>query len=220
MTTIKLKVLIACEYSGITRNEFTKLGWDAWSCDVLDTELPGQHIKGDLFNSNINFKDFTLVIAHPPCTYLSKAGLHYENKNPERINLRNKAIDFFIQCCEINSKYLCIENPIGYINKHILKYSQIVNPYYFGEAEIKTTALWLFNLPLLKYSFENNLFETKTSCAKPKPSFTWINKHGKTKNEYFTYSKNAHNRAKTFISIAQQMAIQFTSYIIDNEKNN
>ena len=206
------KVLIACEYSGTIRESFKLQGWDATSCDILNTDIQGKHIIGDLFNSKINFKSYDLIIAHPPCKYLSKAGLHFENKDKLRIEKRNEAVNFFIKICELPNKHICIENPIGYINKHVLKYSQLIQPFYFGESEMKTTALWLFNLPLLQYSHTNNLFELKTSVNKPTPNYTWINKNGKIKNEYFTYSKTAHSRAKTFKCIANAMSDQWTNY--------
>lgn len=211
-----MKILIACEYSGIIRDAFKDKGWNATSCDILKSDKPGQHITGDIFNSDINFSEYDLLIGHPPCQYLSKAGLHYEKNNPDRIIKRNEAIQFFLQLYNLPIKHIAIENPVGYINKHILKHSQIIQPFYWGDKNKKETCLWLKNLPYLIWSDTDNLFDKKTSCNPPEPAHIWTNKNGKVKKEYFTYNKNAHKRSKTFKVIALAMAEQWTDYFKNN----
>ena len=147
-------MLIACEYSGVVRDAFTALGFDATSCDILPTESKGKHFQGDVFE--ILYKEnWDLLIAFPPCTYVSAAGLHHcsiekhGTKAIERIKLRNKAIEFFLDLYNAPIKHIAIENPTGHLSSNILKPSQIIEPYYFGEQQKKRTCLWLKNLPLL-----------------------------------------------------------------------
>jgi len=224
----KIKILIGCEYSGTVREEFNKLGFDAWSCDILPTDQPGNHIQDDIFNIVNN--NWDLFICFPPCTYLSSAGLYlcdikqYGKKAIERIKKRNMAINFFLDLYSLPIKYMCLENPLGHISANILKPSQIIHPYYFGEPHLKRTALWLKNLPNLEYRLIDDLFGSSTAIKKPDPTQTTIcKKTGKIKNRYFTDSivnntiKTAHTRNKTFVSIAQAMAQQWGEFII-NEK--
>ena len=207
-----VNVLIACEYSGRVREAFKAKGCNAWSCDILPTEIPGQHIQGDvleLIKSNPNF--FDVMIGFPPCTYLSSAGLYLCNiethgeKAIQRILNRNKAIEFFLSLYSAPIKYICLENPLGHISANILKPTQIIHPYYFGERQMKRTALWLKNLPPLQHSAENNLFDVRTHTDKPEPEQIQIRKAtGKIKRRYFTDCitnnklKSGHEKSKLF----------------------
>ena len=212
-----MKILIACEFSGTIRDAFIKKGHEAISCDILETESPGPHYKGNVMD--ILNDDFDMMIACPPCTYLSGAGLHWCNINRhgikavERIKKRNEAINFFLDLYSCNIPKICIENPTGHLNTCILKESQIIHPYYFGENELKRTCLWLKNLPKLVYNQQNNLFFSKSSVDKPKPNYSYINKNGKTKNLYFTENQGGKshqkNRSVFFKSIASAMAEQW-----------
>jgi site-specific DNA-cytosine methylase len=218
-----LKVLIACEYSGIVRDSFHKKGFNVTSCDILPSETKGNHYQGDIFDI-LYSKDWDLLIAFPPCTYISAAGLHlcnidiHGNKAIDRIKKRNKAVEFFLDLYSAPIKHICIENPTGHISANILKPSQIVHPYFFGERQMKRTCLWLKNLPPLQHSKENTLFSVKTHSEKPKPLSI-----DKTtgKKRYFTDTiiksklKTAHARNKTFKSIANAMAEQWSSYILN-----
>ena len=209
----KIKVLIACEYSGIIRNAFTDLGFNAISCDLLPTEKKGKHYKGNVFDIINN--GFDLMIAHPPCTYLSFAGKRTWNKLGY-VQERIKAADFFMKLYESNIKHIAIENPSG-IRVNIFRAAdQIIHPYYFGEQQQKRTFLWLKELPLLKYNLQTDLFSEKTSVDKPEPSITYYNKKGVLKREYFTYSKTAHERSKSFKAIADAMAEQWGQFLIEN----
>jgi hypothetical protein len=223
-----LRVLVGCEYSGRVRDAFAALGFDAWSCDILETETPGQHYKCDIFEV-VNQK-WDLFIGFPPCTFLSSAGLHYcdikkhGQKAIDRIKKRNKAIEFFLDLYSLPIDHICLENPLGHISANILKPDQIIHPYYFGEREMKRTALWLKNLPLLQHYKQDDLFNTHTHTLKPVPYQTQIRKAtGKIKNRYFTDSftdnrlKTGHEKSKLFQSIANEMAIQWSSYIINKK---
>ncbi len=139
-----MRVLIACEFSGIVREAFKAKGHDAWSCDLLDTEIPGQHIQGDVIEQLD--KGWDLMIGHPPCTYISYAGVAHWN-NPGRVFKRLEALDFFAQLWEAPIDKICLENPKSCASPVIAKYSQEVQPYYFGDNQLKTTWLWLKNLP-------------------------------------------------------------------------
>ena len=139
----RMKVLIACEFSGIVRDAFAKKGHDVWSCDLLPTEAPGQHIQGDVLEV---IKDrWDLMIAHPPCTYLSYAGKASWN-DPGRKGKRDKAMEFFLKLWEAPIEKICIENPQGYPCEFI-KPMQKINPFDFGDPERKRVLLWLKNLP-------------------------------------------------------------------------
>jgi len=207
----KMKVLIACEFSGIVREAFKAKGHDAWSCDLLDTEILGQHIKGDVLE--ILNDGWDLMIGFPPCTYLAKCGLHYLNTKPERKKKHEKAVEFFLTLYNAPINQIALENPEGWMNTNWKKPDQIIQPYYFGDKELKTTCLWLKNLQPLKYSLENNLFENKTATERPKPTKYIIRKTGKKKgqkyNYYFREGKTAKERSRTFPGIANAMADQW-----------
>jgi len=198
---MKKNILIACEYSGIVRTQFEKYGHHVVSCDILDTEIiTKNHYKGNVFD--ILYNDWDLLIAFPPCTYLSGAGLfrcnieNYGIEAVKRIKKRNEATNFFLDLYTAPIKHICIENPVGYINTNILKPSQIINPYYFGESDVKRTCLWLKNLPPLQHYPIDDLFNIQTHCIKPSPIS--INYNGKKR--YFTDAKlrKAHDRNKLF----------------------
>lgn len=148
-----MKILIACEYSGIIRDAFSKRGHDAVSCDLLPTELPGKHYQGSALDILSNGWD--LLIAHPPCTYLTCTGnrwfkSEYADRFPDRPQQRQEAIAFFKSLAEAPVEKICIENPVGIMSRHLRKPEQIIQPYQFGHSEAKKTCLWLKNLPLLK----------------------------------------------------------------------
>ena len=148
-----MKVLIACEFSGIVRDAFIKKGHKATSCDLLPTEKTGPHIQDDVLN-HLN-DDWDLMIAHPPCTYLTVTGNkwfkpEFENRFPHRREQRLDAIDFFMKLINSSIEKIAIENPIGIMSTKYRKPNQIIQPYYFGIPERKSTCLWLKNLPILK----------------------------------------------------------------------
>lgn len=202
-----MKVLIACEFSGIVREAFKAKGHDAWSCDLLDTRAPGQHIKGDVIEQLRNGWD--LMIGHPPCTYISYAGIRHWN-NPGRCENRLKALDFFRQLWEAPIDKICLENPKGCASPTITKYNQEIQPYYFGDADMKTTWLWLKNLPPLIHHEADTLFDKKTH-VKPKIHSIGASEKSLGKKHYFAASatRDPYERSVTFLGIAEVMAEQW-----------
>ena len=145
-----MKVLVACEYSGIVREAFAKRGHDAWSCDLLPTDQPSdKHIQGDVLE--IINDGWDLIIAHPPCTHLSLSGAKYwaEKRADGR---QQAAIKFVEDIWDADCPRICIENPVGALTKHskLGKATQYIQPYEFGHAEQKRTGLWLKGLPKLQ----------------------------------------------------------------------
>ena len=143
-----MKVLVACEFSGVVRDAFASLGHDAMSCDLLPSERPGKHYQGDVLD--ILNDGFDLMIAHPPCTYLASSGLHWNTRRPERAALTEDALRF-VQCLlDAPIPMIALENPVGCISSRIRKPDQIVQPWMFGEDASKKTCFWLKGLPQLK----------------------------------------------------------------------
>ena len=146
-----MKILIACEFSGIVREAFARKGHDAWSCDLLPTERSGNHIQGDV--RDILDDDWDMMIAHPPCTYLANSGVRWLHERPERWEKLREAADFFRTLLNAPIERICVENPIPHryaIQLIGRKYDQIIQPYQFGEPYSKATCLWLKNLSPLK----------------------------------------------------------------------
>lgn len=140
-----MKVIVACEFSGIVRDAFIKRGHIATSCDLLDSERPGPHLKLDI--REVDLSQYDLMIAHPPCTDLCVSGARwFKNK----YNRQRDAIDFFMYLAESEIPKYCIENPVGIMSTQFRKPDQIIQPWQFGHGETKKTCLWLKNLPLLK----------------------------------------------------------------------
>jgi hypothetical protein len=202
-----MKVLVACEYSGIVRDAFTAKGHDAWSCDILPTESEGNHIQDDILKHLDNGWD--LMIAHPPCTYLSNAGIRwfneekYGDKARLRKQLRLESLEFVKKLYYCNIPKICIENPVGYLNLNFRKPDQIVQPYFFGDEESKRTCFWFKNLSPLKH----------TKLVKPKiyGYYKTGNKIGKPIyfHEYNSGKDRAKVRSKFWKGIAEAMANQW-----------
>jgi hypothetical protein len=139
------KILVACEFSGIVREAFSVRGYDAWSCDFLPSELPGQHIQGDVLKI-LNW-GWDLMVAHPPCTHLAVSGARwFEYKEKEQ----EEALEFVRLLLESPIPRIAIENPKSVISTRIRPPDQIVHPWWFGHGEKKLTCWWLKNLPPLK----------------------------------------------------------------------
>ncbi len=192
-----MKILIACEYSATVRDAFRKLGHDAWSCDIIQTDGdPTYHIQGDVLE--VLNQGWDMMIAHPPCTYLSNAGArHLYPKgilNQERYKNGLEAKEFFMKLYNANIPLIAIENPIPSKIYELPKYTQTIQPYEFGHPFKKKTCLWLKGLPKLQ---PTNIVETAESTKVPG---NWFNKGGKGRQK---------NRAKTFQGIANAMAEQW-----------
>ena len=147
-----MRVLVACEYSGRVRDAFIAKGHDAISCDLLPTDATGPHYEGDVFD--LDLASFDLMVAHPPCTYLTNAGVTWLHKDPERWAKLDDAALFFARLLNAPVPQICIENPImhKYAKERIggVKQTQVVQPWMFGHPEQKATCLWLKGLPPLQ----------------------------------------------------------------------
>ena len=142
-----MKVLVACEYSGRVRNAFAKRGWDAWSCDLLPSETPGKHYRGDV--RDMLFEPvWDLLVSHPPCTHLAVSGArHFAAKQASGV--QQEALDFVQMLLNADVPYIALENPVSIISTRIRKPDQVIQPWQFGHGETKATCLWLKNLPKL-----------------------------------------------------------------------
>lgn len=143
-----MRVLVGCERSGVVRDAFTARGHDAWSCDVVPSERPGQHICGDV--RDVLGDGWDLMIAHPPCTYLCGMGIWWNHKRPERWPATEAAAEFFMRLALADIPRVAIENPIGTMSTRWRKADQVINPWQFGDEFHKPTCLWLRGLPRLQ----------------------------------------------------------------------
>jgi hypothetical protein len=143
-----MKVLIACEYSGIVRDAFAAKGHDAWSCDILPTESPGNHFQGDILE-HLD-KGWDLMIAHPPCTHLAVSGARWFTEGKKPWSLQEDALNFVRKLLDAPIDKIALENPVSVISTKIRKPNQIIQPFQFGHDVSKKTCLWLKNLPNLK----------------------------------------------------------------------
>lgn len=154
MTSASLKVLVACEYSATVRDAFRALGHDAWSCDILPTDGdPRWHIEGDALEV-VYGQDWDLMIAHPPCTYMTNAGVTWLHKDPTRWAKLDEGAAFFKALWDAPIERIAIENPVmhKYAKERIggMQQTQTIQPYQFGHMEQKATCLWLKGLiPLM-----------------------------------------------------------------------
>jgi len=143
---LRVRVLVACEYSGVVRDAFTRAGHYAMSCDLLPTERPGFHVQGDVLE--ILDQNWDLMIAHPPCTHLAVSGAaHFAAKQASGV--QGQALDFVRQLLEAPIPRIALENPVSIISSRIRKPDQIIQPYNFGHDASKQTCLWLKGLPPL-----------------------------------------------------------------------
>lgn len=160
-----LRVLVACEFSGVVRDAFAAHGHDAWSNDLLPSEREGKHIRGNAIEAIYDKGPWDLLIAHPPCTYLCNSGVRWlapgGKLNAERHKLMQEACDFFASLYNVTTiERVCVENPVmhGYARDYLQSawkvpaFTQTIQPYEHGEPETKRTALWTRGLPLLKPS--------------------------------------------------------------------
>jgi len=139
-----MRVLVACEFSGIVRDAFRARGHDAWSCDLLPSERPGPHIQGDVL---LHLTDgWDLMLAFPPCTHLAVSGARwFKDKEQEQA----EALDFVRVLLAAPIPRIVLENPVSIISTRIRKPDQVIQPWQFGHGETKTTCLWLKGLPPL-----------------------------------------------------------------------
>lgn len=186
---LEVKVLVACEYSGTVRDAFRERGHDAWSCDLLPTDVPGPHYQGDVLE--ILALGWDLMIAHPPCTHLAVSGArHFAAKRAD--GRQRGAIEFFMALANAPVKRKAIENPVCIMSSEWRKPDQVIQPWMFGHGETKATCLWLENLPLLKPTDVVDGREARVHRLPPTPDRWKI-------------------RSKTYTGIARAMAEQWSN---------
>jgi hypothetical protein len=204
-----MKVLVACEFSGVVRDAFRALGHDAWSCDLLPSDRLGPHIQGDvLLHLDGNWD---LMIAHPPCTYLASSGLHWNGRIPGREQQTHEAMLFVLNLMgdgfvDNPVPRIALENPIGRISTAFRKPNQIIQPWQFGHPESKATCLWLKGLPLLRAT---KVLEPRNGDHKR----GWDNQTPSGQNRLGPSDDRWKLRSTTYEGIAKAMAEQWGSLL-------
>lgn len=192
-----VKILVACEFSGRVREAFKAQGHDAWSCDLLPTEIPGQHIQGDVLE--VLDKGWDLMIAHPPCTHLAVSGARYFARK-RADGTQQAAIDFFMALVNAPIPRIAVENPVCIMSRLYRKPDQIVQPWMFGHPESKATCLWLKGLPLL----------IPTNVLPLPESGRWNNQTASGQNRLTPSPDRWKQRSETYLGIAEAMARQWS----------
>jgi hypothetical protein len=195
-----MRVLVACEFSGIVRDAFAAAGHDAWSCDLLPCEAGGQHITGDVLQ--VLADGWDLMIAHPPCTYLCVSGMHWTRRGKRRQSLTDDALEFVRQLMAAPIARIAIENPVSIISTEIRPPDQVIQPWQFGHDASKKTCLWLQGLPKLKPTM---LIKPRLINGKPR----WQNQTDSGQNKLPPTKDRWKLRAKTYQGIAEAMATQW-----------
>jgi site-specific DNA-cytosine methylase len=195
-----MRVLVACEFSGTVREAFKARGHEAWSCDLLPTEVDGNHYQCDV--ADIIGLGWDLMIAHPPCTYLSSSGLHWNKRRPERAEQTEKAIDFVMFLANAPIKMIAIENPIGCLSTRWRKPDQIIQPYQFGHDASKATCLWLIGLEKLR---PTKNVDPRLVNGRPR----WGNQTDSGQNKLPPSDDRWKIRSETFQGIAEAMSEQW-----------
>jgi hypothetical protein len=196
-----MKVLVACEYSGIVRDAFIKKGHNAISCDILPSESDlGEHYQGDVMD--ILNDDWDLMIAHPPCTHLSVSGARWFTSGHKPMYLRDEAIEFVRTLMEADIEKICIENPISVIASYIRKSDQLIHPYHFGQPVQKSTCLWLKNLPKLKHTKVVDPEFVKSGTGRIWSKWFW-------ETSLLPANERSKARSKFWTGIAKAMASQW-----------
>lgn len=199
-----MRVLVACEYSGTVRDAFIAAGHAAMSCDLLQTDAPGPHYQGDV--RDVLGDSWDLMIAHPPCTYLSVSGMHWTARGLRDPQLTEDALDFVRLLMAAPIDHIAIENPISVISSRIRKPDQIIHPHQFGHDASKATCLWLKNLPALK---PTGLVAPRIVNGRKR----WANQTDSGQNRLPPSKDRWKIRSETFPGIAAAMASQWGTFI-------
>lgn len=201
-----MKILVACEFSGIVRDAFAARGHDVWSCDLRDTEKPGNHIKGDVLD--VLDDGWDMMIAHPPCTFLAVSGNMWMNhpNYPDRGKNRENAIEFFMKLATSRIEKIATENPVGIMSTRWRKPDQYIQPYQFGHPETKKTGLWLKNLPLL---IPTKIVEPKYVIGKDGKRYSPTHYFTKWSAKKIFGQDRMSVRSKTYQGIADAMSEQW-----------
>lgn len=195
-----MKILVACEFSGRVRESFRELGHDAWSCDLLPSEIESaHHLQVDILT--IIEDGWDMMIAFPPCTNLAISGARwFKEKKSEQEN----SLEFVRRLLDAPIPKIALENPVGIISTRIRKPDQIIQPYQFGEDASKKTCLWLKSLPKLEPTqyVEPHLINGKK---------IWANQTPSGQNKLGPSPTRAQERGRTYWGVARAMAAQWSN---------
>lgn len=208
-----MRVLVACECSGRVRDAFIRRGHYAMSCDLQESENGGNHYQGDVFD--IISKDWDLMVAHPPCTFICRTSQQWLNKQPGRWKLMEEGCKFFNDLLNAPIKKIAVENPRP--NIHAVKllsrtFDQIIQPYYWGDPATKETCIWRKNLPALTWVPKGSLFGEPTEVE---PEYVFSKRTGRKWGKWFWESsmlrgeERSKFRSRTFPGIANAFGEQW-----------
>jgi site-specific DNA-cytosine methylase len=189
---VRLRVLVACEYSGTVRDAFIRAGHDAMSCDLLPTEKEGPHHQGDV--RDVLAQGWDLMICHPPCTHLAVSGARWFK---DKLTEQAEALDFVRLLLSAPIPRIALENPVSIISSKVRKPDQVIQPWQFGHGETKATCLWLKGLPKLQVTNIVEGREARIHKMPPGPD-RWK------------------ERSRTYAGIAEAMASQWGAYCMSN----
>lgn len=208
-----MRALIACESSGVVRDAFIRRGVDAWSCDLLASEVGGPHYQCDV--RDVLGMGWDLLIAHPPCTFLSSSGLHWNRRRPGRSAQTEAAAAFAMELWRQEIPGVCIENPVGALSRYIGPPTQIIQPYQFGADASKRTCLWLRGLALLS---PTEFVTPRVPNAAGVDMFgfligrpRWSNQTDSGQNKLPPSENRWRERSRTYPGIAEAMADAWSS---------
>jgi len=187
-----MRVLVGCEFSGRVRDAFAKRGHDAWSCDLIPSETPGQHIIGDLLT--VLDDGWDLAVFHPPCTHLAVSGARWFK---DKVQEQKDALAFVAALLAAPIPRIALENPVSVISSKIRKPDQVIQPWMFGHGETKATCLWLKGLPKL---VPTNIVPGREAVVHRMPPGP----------------DRAKNRSRTYQGIADAMAAQWGNFLVDS----
>lgn len=202
-----MRVLVACEFSGVVREAFRARGHEAYSCDILPAEDNSKHHFQEDVLDVLSWcgPSFDLMIAHPPCTYLCNSGVWALHRDEERWNDLKQAREFFLALWTADVPKICIENPIPHKYGQLPPYSQIIQPYQFGDDASKKTCLWLKGLPTLSIPGEDQWVQPRIVDGKKR----WSNQTDGGQNKLGPSKTRAHERSRTYQGIAKAFAEQW-----------
>lgn len=199
-----MRVLVACEYSGEVRDAFLRRGHDAMSCDLLPTDVQGPHYEGDV--RDVIEDGWDLMIAHPPCTYLSVSGMHWTTRGLRDPQLTEDALEFVKYLLDAPVPRIAVENPVSIISSRVSKPDQIIQPWQFGHDASKKTCLWLKGLPHL---VPTDMVDPRIVEGGKK---RWGNQCDSGQNKLGPKEDRWKERSKTYRGIAEAMAEQWGVY--------
>ncbi len=197
-----MRILVACEFSGVVRDAFIKQGHEAISCDLIPSERPGPHYLGDV--CDILGAGWDMMIAFPPCTYLCSSGLHWNKRRPGRAEQTEEGLKFVQTLLDAPIPLIALENPVGCISTKIRKPDQIIQPWQFGHPESKATCLWLKGLSPL----------VATNVLPLPASGRWSNQTPTGQNKLGPSPTRAKDRGVTYQGVGDAMAAQWGSLLI------